>query len=149
MAKLKLGIQAVLGLIIGLLVTVLGWYIVPALSDILPITSLKTIFWIGVISYWITAVIISPLLMIMGGKVNFKGSVLGLIAFIAGYILSLIIYYTAGYILEALDAVFPNSTFLSIGWFGVYVIWILGLIIAPLYLTIKDSLSDDSEEDGL
>ena len=150
MVDFKKGIIAIIGFVFGIMITVFGWYLVGALSDIIPVTSLKTIFWIGAILFWISAVVISPLLMILGGKPNFKGCIFGLVAFISGYVLSLIIYYTVGYLLEAMESIESSATFLTIGWFAVYTIWILGLIIAPLFLVVKDALKkgEGAEEDG-
>lgn len=142
MADLKLSVKAVLGLIFGLMITVLGWYLFPALADILPIASLKAIYWIGIILFWASAVIVTPLIMIMGGKGDYKGTMWGLIAFVSGYILSLVLYYTIGYLLEAMQSVYPNSTFAGIGWFAIYTIWILGLIIVPTGLALKDAISN-------
>ena len=52
MVDVKYSVKAVVGMIIGLLITVFGWFIIPAMSDIIEITQLKAIFWIGLIIYW-------------------------------------------------------------------------------------------------
>lgn len=141
-----MSVVGIVGMIFALLITVFGWFMIPALSDILPIASLKAIFWIGIIIYWVLACIVTPILMITGAKGTWKGAILGLFSFIGGYVLSLVIYYTIGYILEAMESWAPNSTFLSIGWIVVYLIWVLGLIVVPAFLTIKDSLGKGKEE---
>lgn len=142
MADLALKTKALIGMIIGLLITVFGWFMISALSDIIENSSLKAIFWIGIILYWASAVLLLPLMMILGGRGNFKGAVSGLVAFMGGYVMSLILYYTIGYVIEAMDAIWANSTFVAIGWFAVYTLWILGLIIVPVGLTLKDAIME-------
>ena len=58
MANLKLGVQGILFFVVGILITIFGWYLAPALADLLPITSLKTIYWIGIVIYWGLAVVL-------------------------------------------------------------------------------------------
>ena len=90
--------------------------------------------------YWGSAVVLTPILMITGGKGNFRGAIYGIGAFLVGYLLSLILYYTIGYTLNALEAIYPNSNFLAISWFGVYSLWVISLVVAPTFLTLKDAL---------
>lgn len=140
MVDIKYGTKGVLGAIIGILITIFGWYLFGALADIMPITELKAIYWIGVLLYWVSAIIVLPLMMILSNKGDFKGAVYGLIAFITGFILSLIMYYVIPPILEAFESITPNSTFVGIGWFAVYTVWILSLIIVPSGITLKDTV---------
>lgn len=140
MVDIKYGTKGVLGAIIGILITVFGWYLFSVLADIMPINTLKVMYWIGVLLYWVSAIIVLPLMMILSGKGDFKGATYGLIAFVAGYMLSLLLYYIIPPILEAFESIRPNSDFVAIGWFAVYTCWVLGLIIAPSALTLKDTL---------
>ena len=140
MVDVKYSVKAVVGMIIGLLITVFGWFIIPAMSDIIEITQLKAIFWIGLIIYWTLAVVITPVLMIMGGQGEWKGAILGFIFFIGGYILSILLYYIIPPVLESMESWQSISTFVAIGWFTIYTIWTLALIVIPAYLTIKESV---------
>lgn len=138
MADIKYGVKAIVGAILGILITVFGWYLFSAFADLMPTTELKVMYWIGVLLYWFSAVLILPMMMILSKKGDFKGAIYGLFAFIGGYMLSLLLYYVGAPILEALNSIFPNSTFNSILWFGIYTMWLLGLVIAPTALTLKD-----------
>jgi hypothetical protein len=142
MARLILGTKAILGFMIGILLTIFGWYMIPVLSSLLPIASLKTIFWVGILLYWVLAVIVIPFVMVMGGNGDFKGAIIGLGTFLLAYFYSLLSYYIGGGILEALNAVFPSNVFVGLGWFVLYVTWVVSLIIVPSYLTIKDSIPE-------
>ena len=90
MADIKYSTKGVLGAIIGIVFTVFGWYLFPALADIMPITTLKVMYWIGVLLYWASAVIILPLMMILSGKGDFKGAIRGAIFFCRGIYVKLI-----------------------------------------------------------
>lgn len=140
MVSIKYGTKGILGAIIGILITVFGWYLFPALADLMPITELKVIYWIGVLLYWICCIVILPLMMILSGEGDFKGAMLGLITFVSGYVLSLALYYIIPPILNALNSISPNNTFVGIGWFAVYTCWILGMVILPSGVTLKDTV---------
>ena len=117
-----------------------GWYIAPALSDMLPDATLKAIYWIGLLLYWASAVILVPILMIWGGKGDFKGCIQGLVVFFSGYVMSIILFYTIGYILEAMESIWTQSSFVAIGWGAIYLLSILGMIVLPVGLTVKDAI---------
>ena len=68
MADVKFGVAGVLGLIIALLLTIFGWFMVQAGADIMPSPTLKTMYWVGFLLYWVLAVIATPMLMIMDGS---------------------------------------------------------------------------------
>lgn len=140
MAGLDLKIKGTVGMIFILLATVFGWFLFGALSDILPDGYLKSIYWIGIILFWVSSAVITPILMIWGGKGNFKGAGLGLGVFFAGYVMSIILYYTIGYVLEALNGIYPNSTFVGIGWFAIYFLSVIGMVIVPTGLALKDAV---------
>jgi hypothetical protein len=145
MQDMKNSVAGILGALIGMILTVFGWYLIPALSEMLPITSLKAIFWTGLLSYWILSVIITPMLMIMGGKGSFKGVIKGFGFFLIGYIVSLISYYVAPPIIEALDSIWSSSVFTSLGWLAIYLIWILSMLVIPSYLVIKHNMEGNEE----
>lgn len=144
MVDLKYSSKGVLGALIGILITVFGWYLFSALSSLMPITTLKVMFWIGVFLYWISAVFVIPLMMILGNEGDFKGAIKGIIVFVIGYIISLVLYYTIPPIVETMDSIWPNSTFTSIAWFAIYSLWVLCLIIMPTIITLKGTVMPDA-----
>lgn len=58
-------IKGVILFFFGFIYTVVSWYTVPMLMDYLPTTTLKAIVWIGLITTWILAVIVTPAMMII------------------------------------------------------------------------------------
>ena len=140
MVDIKHKTKGILGTIIGIMLTVFGYYLFPAMADLMPITALKVIYWVGILMYWISCVVILPLIMILGEEGDFKGVVKGLIVFLSGMILSLGLYYTIPPILEALNGISPNNVFTGIGWFAVYTCWVLGMIVLPTGVTLKDTV---------
>lgn len=64
MDKIAQIIKGVIWFFFGLAYSVLSYYVVPALVDFLPTTTLQAIFWVGLILTWILAIIIAPAVII-------------------------------------------------------------------------------------
>ena len=63
MADVKYGAKGILGAILGILLTVFGFYIITAFSNLMPIDTMKVFFWIGAITVWVLNIIVTPMLI--------------------------------------------------------------------------------------
>lgn len=67
-------VKGVIVFFLGIIYTLVSYYVVPILLEFLEDstygldTTLQTIFWIGLITTWILAIIVAPALMIVQGS---------------------------------------------------------------------------------
>lgn len=138
--RLKGGIKGAIGLVMGLVATVLLWYWVSPLNDIIQIDIMRAFFWVGLLLTWILAVFVKPIQIFMGGKQSLSGSVKGIITFLVGFIISMVLYYVGPQLIEVMGGIFNSSTLNSLGWFLLIILWAILMVIAPAYTTIKDTI---------
>lgn len=67
MADIKEVITGVLYFFYGVIFTAVTYYILPPFVDLLTDTVLQGIFWVGLITMWIMAIVVFPVVKIMKG----------------------------------------------------------------------------------
>lgn len=137
MANLKYGITGILLAVFGILLTIAGWFWIPAFDSFFEIDLMRGIFWIGLLTTWISAFVITPYTLIVGGKGDIAGVAKGCLAFLIGTITSIISYWVVFPVVDALETIFTSTYMSSIAWIMMMIIWILGMIVVPLYLILN------------
>lgn len=135
MATYKGSSIAVLGMIIGIALTVTGWFMISGVASVMPIALLTALFWIGFVLNWSLAVLVSPVMMITKGVGSWKNSIKGMMYFFGATIGAVLSYYIIPHIIEML----PLSDGIgSISWFLLILFWVAIMIIWPSYIITKE-----------
>jgi hypothetical protein len=133
----------VIGFLVGLLLTLVGWYMVVAISEAMPIALLSATYWIGFIINWTLAVIITPFMIITRGRGTFLDAGKGMTSFFVMAIFCMITYWTIPPILDSVTLV-ENMN--SIIWIFLGTTWFVALVIIPAYLTTKNYQQEYTRE---
>lgn len=137
MADLKGGFIGVLLAVFGLVLTVFGWFWIPAIAGFMEITLLKGMFYIGFFLTWVLSFIVTPTIYIMGGNGDIRGVVKGILTFFVGTFCSIIAYWVVLPLNEVMYAIFTNDAINSIAWFIVILFWGITMIVLPAYFITK------------
>lgn len=141
MADLKGGVLGILLAVFGIVLTIVGWFWIPAIADILSLTLLKSIFYLGLLTIWILAVVVIPANLIMGGNGSILDVIKGVGFFFAGTFVSAISYWIIPPIVEVMSGIFSSDLLNGISWFILIMFWVLTMIVIPAYLITKSTYS--------
>lgn len=141
MADFKGGVVGVLLAIFGIVLTIVGWFWIPAIADALSIGLLKAIFYIGLLVCWILSFVVIPANLIMGGNGNVIDVAKGLGFFLAGTLCSAIAYWIIPPIVEVMNGIFSSDMLTGISWFILIMFWVLVMIVIPAYLITRSTYS--------
>lgn len=148
MVDFKQVIKGLLIFVLGYFLTITSYYIVPPILNSIPYTDQLGLTWFVMIVTWVLGLIIIPAITITKGiqtqeatTTGFQGMALAALFFL----FMLILTYVGWFWIEALSGVLevsdPTATMIMQGVFyiGLFINWILGVVIAPATKIIKSS----------
>ena len=141
MANIKRSIEGIVGGLVLLILSIYSSFMITAFSNIMPIASLKAIFWSGFISIWVLGVIVTPIMMIIQGQGNWLAVGKSFVMFVGGSLISVMLYYIGGGIAD----IFSSFLLLAgqITWLMLYAVWIFLMILLPSYTIIKPNIMEN------
>jgi len=143
--------MGVLTAIMGIALTVVGWFWIDGINTLIELPLLKGIFWVGTIGIWVTSVVIAPYMMISGSNITIWNVGKGIFLWLAGTFGSMISYYVVPPILSVIDSMTgvdagtQSSMISGIAWFILILFWITVIIILPLYSVYGTGGQEDDQ----
>lgn len=138
----------VLTLILGLAFLYVTAYQIPHWVSFMPDTYLKTLFWIGYLLLIGISIGVKPFMILIKDDEGSPFGVLqGVISFILGVLLSIILYYVFDAFFGTSGA-FTGSNALkgdltSIMWFIYIIVTLLSVVVVPVYLSLEEPFTNE------